>query len=123
MQQRAAEKMDVQDMGVCSFRGETAQTMKPEAGSFSRPEMRVRRSMFANWTGRIARLLRQAGSTSGRTMRHLETLSLGRRHLLYLVECHGERFLIAAAGDSISAPVPVYSETPTPPGTTEGEIR
>jgi flagellar biogenesis protein FliO len=41
-------------------------------------------------------------------MRHIETLPLGAKRSLYLVECDGDQFLIAA-GDGISAPVLVKS--------------
>jgi hypothetical protein len=40
-------------------------------------------------------------------MRHVETLHLGRKRSLLLVECGGGHYLITASGDSLSAPVGV----------------
>jgi hypothetical protein len=44
-------------------------------------------------------------SSSAPLMRHVETLHLGRKRSLLLVECEGGRYLITASGDSLSAPV------------------
>ena len=41
------------------------------------------------------------------SLRHLETLALGHKRSVYLVECDGERFLIAAGGEGLSTPVPL----------------
>ncbi len=46
-------------------------------------------------------------SSSVPLMRHVETLHLGRKRSLLLVECGGRRYLITASGDSLSAPVGV----------------
>ena len=48
-------------------------------------------------------------SSSAPLMRHVETLHLGRKRELLLVECGGRRYLITASGDSLSAPVGVLS--------------
>jgi hypothetical protein len=58
---------------------------------------------------RLAALLRGAKNSGTPALRHVETLSLGPRRSLYLVECDGERFLIAA-GEGLSAPVPLTQQ-------------
>ncbi len=52
-------------------------------------------------------LVSSAARPQTRLLRHVETLSLGQKRSLYLVECDGERFLISAGNDSLSAPVPI----------------
>ncbi|AFL88129.1 Flagellar biosynthesis protein, FliO [Terriglobus roseus DSM 18391] len=42
---------------------------------------------------------------SGHSLQIRETLSLGIKRQVFLIECDGQRFLITAAGDSISSPV------------------
>lgn len=67
---------------------------------------------------RLAALLRGSRSTGIRALRHVETLSLGPKRSLYLVECDGERFLVAA-GEGLSAPVPLtqrFAMRPAPAG-------
>jgi flagellar biogenesis protein FliO len=54
--------------------------------------------------------LRSRTGVANRSLHHVETLSLGPKRSLFLVECDGQRFLVAAAGDSISSPVPLSQE-------------
>jgi hypothetical protein len=56
---------------------------------------------------KLATLLRGSKVSGKRNLHHLETLSLGPKRSVYLVECEGERFLIAAGGEHLSAPVPL----------------
>ena len=69
----------------------------------------------SSWTGvitdRLSRLLRGAARPQTRTLRQVEALHLGPKRTLYLVECDGQRFLLAAGGDNVSAPVPVYASS------------
>jgi hypothetical protein len=58
---------------------------------------------------RLAALMRGAKRNGTPALRHVETLSLGPRRLLYLVECDGERFLVSG-GDGLSAPVPLTQQ-------------
>ncbi len=39
-----------------------------------------------------------------KSLRHIETLSLGAKQKIYLLECEGQRFLVA---EGLSAPVPL----------------
>jgi hypothetical protein len=39
-----------------------------------------------------------------KSLRHIETLSLGTKRAVFLIECDGQRFLVA---DGMSAPVPL----------------
>lgn len=41
-----------------------------------------------------------------KSLRHIESLSLGAKRTLFLVECDGQRYLVA---DGMTAPVPVVS--------------
>jgi flagellar biogenesis protein FliO len=63
------------------------------------------------WVARLATQittwLRGQARTTPRSLRHVETLSLGPKRSLFLVECDGERFLVSAGGDALSAPVPL----------------
>ncbi len=45
-----------------------------------------------------------------RLLRHVETLPLGPRQSLYLIECGGNRFLVAAGANNLSAPVPLQDD-------------
>ncbi len=56
---------------------------------------------------RLASLLRSSNRMETRALRHVETLALGPKHSIYLVECDGERFLVAAGAEGLSAPVPL----------------
>ena len=56
---------------------------------------------------RLATLLRGSKGSAARALRHVETLPLGPKRSLYLVECDGERFLVAAGAEGLSAPVPL----------------
>ena len=64
---------------------------------------------------RLAALVRGSRSSAARTLRHLETLPLGPRRSLYLVECDGERFLITAGGVGLGAPAIPLLAIPVPP--------
>lgn len=68
---------------------------------------------------RLAALLCRPKGSAARVLRHVETLPLGPKRFLYLVECDGERFLVAAGGEGLSAPVPLtqrFAMRPTPEG-------
>jgi len=58
---------------------------------------------FAGWV--VAAMKR--GPRAERTMRVLETLSLGGRKQLALVECGGQRFLVGTGPDSVDSLVMV----------------
>jgi hypothetical protein len=57
--------------------------------------------------GLMGRLLRQLGALSrprsAAQLEVLETLSLGGRRQVFLIACGGERYLVAAGADSVSA--------------------
>jgi hypothetical protein len=58
------------------------------------------------WKHRLQRLVK-AFSVSGprqKSLRHVETLSLGAKRNIYLFECEGQQFLVS---DGLSAPVPL----------------
>jgi flagellar biogenesis protein FliO len=55
--------------------------------------------------GSLVRSLRGRLATT-QSLKHLETLSLGMKRQLLLVECDGKRFLISSVGEYMSAPVP-----------------
>ena len=61
---------------------------------------------------RLAAMLRGPRGGSPRALRHVETLQLAPGRSLYLVECDGDRFLVAGGGDGLSAPVPLRSSGP-----------
>jgi flagellar biogenesis protein FliO len=65
----------------------------------------LKRPFWALVVMRRAQLWLRGQSVAARRMRHLETLPLGTKRSLYLVECDGSQFLVAAGGDSVSAPV------------------
>ena len=71
---------------------------------------------------RLAALLYGQRSNAPRVLRHVETLPLGPKRSLYLVECDGERFLVAAGGESLSAPVPLMQRLANRPAS-EGQDR
>lgn len=54
----------------------------------------------------IQRTLKRLPSqrTQKRVLRHVETLSLGTKRAVFLIECDGQRFLLA---DGMSSPVPL----------------
>lgn len=56
---------------------------------------------------RIVAFLRGRTQPQARLLRQVETMQLGPRRAVYLIECDGDRFLIAAGGDGVSAPVPL----------------
>lgn len=56
---------------------------------------------------RLAALLCVRKQPQTRLLKQVESLQLGPKRAVYLVECDGMRFLIAAGGDSMSAPVPL----------------
>lgn len=66
---------------------------------------------------RLAALLRGSRPGTTRALRHVETLALGPRRSLYLVECDGQRFLVAGGGESLSAPVPLTQQVAVQPAT------
>jgi hypothetical protein len=57
--------------------------------------------------GLVGRLLRQLGALrrprSAAQLEVLETLSLGGRRQVFLIACGGERYLVAAGADTVSA--------------------
>ena len=55
---------------------------------------------------RLAALLRGT-ATSERALRCVETLHLGPKRTLFLVECDGKRFLAGGGSDGISALLPL----------------
>lgn len=55
------------------------------------------------WVQRVMR--RVSGQQSQKkSLRHVETLSFGTKRAVFLIECDGQRFLVA---DGMSAPVPL----------------
>jgi len=59
-----------------------------------------------SWRHRLRGFLAAFTSTRApqRSLRHIETLSLGAKQKIYLLECEGQRFLVA---DGLTAPVPL----------------
>lgn|GEM_PF-5387251 len=62
-------------------------------------------SLVQKLAGRISAVRR---SPVRRTLRHVETLSLGQKRTIYLIECDGNRFLVT---DGMSAPVAVSAKS------------
>lgn len=58
------------------------------------------------WRHRARRFLKTlaAKRVPQKSLRHVETLSLGAKQKIHLLECDGQRFLVA---DGLSAPVPL----------------
>lgn len=58
------------------------------------------------WKHQLQRLVNAFVKTGSqqKTLRHVETLSLGAKRNVYLMECDGQRFLVA---DGLSTPVPL----------------
>lgn len=58
------------------------------------------------WQHRVRRFVNTFTATRAqqRSLRHVETLSLGAKQKIHLLECEGQRFLVA---DGLSAPVPL----------------
>lgn len=50
-----------------------------------------------------------AGAPRSRRLQLLETLSVGERKQILLVECDGVRFLVTSSAQGLSAPAPVYA--------------
>lgn len=63
--------------------------------------------LVSRMAARIVAGLRGNGDGGSRTLRHIETLPLGMKRNVFLIECDGERFLLAISGDSVSSPVAV----------------
>ena len=61
---------------------------------------------LAAWLLRRLKTARRKGSAEP-SMDHLETLSLGGRRQLMLVECDGQRYLVGCGAESIHSIVPV----------------
>ncbi len=59
------------------------------------------------WLERLTAMLRGVTKPQARSLRCVETLQLGPKRSLYLVECEGQRFLVGAGSDGLSAPVPL----------------
>ena len=80
-------------------------TMRTDMGvlgaSHSQPPVMTKPLSF---TERLLSAWRRSAEPKARALMHVESLGLGPRRALHLVECDGERFLIAA-GDGLSAPV------------------
>jgi len=55
------------------------------------------------WVQRMFKRLRGQQSHK-KSLRHVETLSFGTKRAVFLIECDGQRFLVA---DGMSAPVPL----------------
>jgi flagellar biogenesis protein FliO len=64
-------------------------------------------SMVGRLAAWLTARLGNRSEASSRRLRHVETLPLGLKRQLLLIECDGERFLVAVTGDSVSAPVPL----------------
>ena len=62
---------------------------------------------FAGW---VVSAMKRGTQRTERTMRVLETLSLGGRKQLALVECGGQRFLVGTGPDSVDSLVMVGSD-------------
>lgn len=62
--------------------------------------------------GFVLRLLERRHASAARTrdLRLVERLDLGAHRQLLLVECHGERFLVSASADGLSAPTRMGGE-------------
>ena len=60
-------------------------------------------SLWRYWLRNFATSFTKTGSHQ-KLLRHVETLSLGPKRSVHLVECEGQRFLVA---DGMSAPVPL----------------
>ena len=61
----------------------------------------------------VIALLRSKANPQARMLKQVEKLQLSPRHTVHLVECGGDRFLIAASSDGISAPVLITRRTDT----------
>lgn len=63
-------------------------------------------SSVSSWRHRLQNFARSLTQTRShqKSLRHVETLSLGAKRSVHLVECEGQRFLVA---DGLSAPVPL----------------
>ncbi len=70
----------------------------------SHPEKLVSRSRYSSLLAYVARLLSGAGKSQTKVLRHVETLTLGPKRTVFLIECDGQRFLLA---EGASAPVPL----------------
>lgn len=60
-------------------------------------------SSWKHWLQNFVKSFAKARSHQ-KSLRHIETLSLGAKRNVHLVECEGQRFLVA---DGLSAPVPL----------------
>ncbi|MEZ2345952.1 flagellar biosynthetic protein FliO [Terriglobus sp. RCC_193] len=58
------------------------------------------------WMYQLRRFVKALAKTRSRekSLRHIETLSFGTKRSVHLLECEGQRFLVA---DGLSAPVPL----------------
>ena len=83
-----------------SVRAETAEaSLRNEPGCFAR--------LISRWITFILARLRGQSTATPRVLRHVETLSLGPKRQVFLIECDGERFLVAGGSDGLGAPVPL----------------
>jgi flagellar biogenesis protein FliO len=64
---------------------------------------------LAAWLLRLLRNGRRLRDVSSRQMRVVETLPLGGKRLLMLVDCGGERFLVGGGTDSVQVIAAVVS--------------
>ena len=81
-----------------SVRAEAAEaSLRNEPGCVAR--------LISRWITFIIARLRGQSTATPRVLGHVETLSLGPKRQVFLIECDGERFLIAGGSDCLSAPV------------------
>ncbi len=94
--------------------------IRANAGTAS-PAFETQRSAIGGAFGRVAALLRGVTQPQTRSLRHVETLHLGPKRTLFLVECDGHRFLLGSGSDGIHAILPLNQQDTTSRNVDAGE--